>query len=325
MRDSVRRQIAVFIGAASLAVGIGLQIAIAAWAWWQATPKYQAELLRVALFDGVACLLIILGAIVGCRYLILSIRQQDQRQSRLTHLADLGILAGGLAHEIRNTLNAMHSQIALLRKQIAQGDVRLAQRAATLERAVVELEELVSQFLAFARPAKDQLQEVDLRQLIREVVDFAALDLEQGQITVILDLASDLPAVQGDPSKLKRALLNLVINARQAMPDGGRLTIVTRSSHRDILISVSDTGIGIPEENKHHIFETFFSTKPEGTGLGLAIVKRTAEDLGGRIEFDSKLGQGTTFRLYLPAGSRLQVNRPDTAKEEALVRSGGRS
>jgi signal transduction histidine kinase len=103
-------------------------------------------------------------------------------------------------------------------------------------------------------------------------------------------------------------LLNLIINARQAMPEGGTLTVRARPSERgEVLLEVSDTGCGIPEEDRPRIFQTFFSTKPEGTGLGLAIVKRTIEDLGGRITFDSQVGRGTTFRIYLPPAQRRRV------------------
>lgn len=267
--------------------------------------------------------LVLLGMALACAGLAGSLRRRDRQQAHAEHLSQLGLLAGGLAHEIRNTLNAMHSQIALLRKHLGTDDGSPAvQRVRQIERAVVELEDLVNDLLAVARPAKDQPEDVDLAGLVREVLDFMALDLERGQVQVVTELAADLPPVYVDAGKLKRALLNLVLNARQAMPDGGTLTIRVRpADRRQVMIEVSDTGCGIPVDDRPRIFQTFFSTKPGGTGLGLAVVKRTIEDFGGRISFDSVVGRGTTFRICLPV-SRQRRSATPRRTESANVRAG---
>jgi signal transduction histidine kinase len=146
---------------------------------------------------------------------------------------------------------------------------------------------------------------VELASLVREVLDFVALDLEQGRVRVVEEFTPALPSVYVDRGKLKRAVLNLVINARQAMPDGGQLTVRIRTAKRgSVCLEVSDTGCGIPEEERARIFQPFFSTKPGGLGLGLAVVKRTIEDFRGRVRFASRAGEGTTFRIFLPPADR---------------------
>jgi signal transduction histidine kinase len=298
------RPLAILAGAAVAAL-LSLRISVAAWVYNQATADTRAGLLAPWVLDTALTAVLLMATVAGCCWLTRRARRLEREQAHVEHLAQLGLLAGGLAHEIRNTLNAMHSQIALLRKQLPPETGSACQRTGQLERAVVELEELVGEFLAFARPAKDQPQDVDLAGLIGELLDFVALDLEQGGVTAVTEFAPDLPPVYLDPCKLKRALLNLFINARQAMPDGGTLTVRAGSGGSgEVLIEVRDTGCGIPEEDRPRIFQTFFSTRPGGTGLGLAVVKRTVEDFGGRVTFDSEVGRGTVFRISLPSAER---------------------
>jgi signal transduction histidine kinase len=274
-------------------------------AWGQMAEEAFAVQLPYWLLDTIGTAVLLLATAAGCVWLTRRAHRQQHERAHGEHLAQIGLLAGGLAHEIRNTLNAMYSQIALLRKHLSSVDGPACHRIDQIERAVIDLEELVGTFLAFARPAKDQLVEVDLTELLAGLLDFLALDLEQGRVQLRTEMAVNLPPLYADAGKLKRALLNLIINARQAMPEGGTLTVRAWPSERDeVLLEISDTGCGIPEEDQPRVFQTFFSTKPEGTGLGLAIVKRTIEDLGGRITFDSQVGRGTTFRISLPPAQR---------------------
>lgn len=292
----------------ALAALLILRITVAACVYNQAPADARAALLVPWVLDTALTAVLLIATAAGCCWLMSRTRRREREQARVEHLAEVGLLAGGLAHEIRNTLNAMCSQIALLRKQLSPEMGSAWQRTGQLECAVVEMEELVSEFLAFARPAKDDLEEVDLVKLIGGLLDFVALDLEQGQVTAVTELAPNLPPVYADAGKLKRALLNLLINARQAMPGGGTLTVrAGLGVPGRVLIEVSDTGCGIPKEDRPRIFQTFFSTKPDGTGLGLAVVKRTVDDLGGRVTFHSEVGRGTTFRISLPTAERRRV------------------
>jgi signal transduction histidine kinase len=285
-----------------------LCLRLAVTAWERMAPAGGAPINRLApqVVDAVGICLLLFAAVAGCFWLTSRARHRDREQARVQHLAEVGLLAGGLAHEIRNTLNAMHSQIGLLRKQLPPGFD--CQRTGQLEGAVVELDQLLSDFLAFARPANDSLEKVDLGPLIADLLEFAALDLEQGRVRAVTELSPDLPSVYVDRAKLKRALLNLIINARQAMPDGGTLTVGSHPDPSgDPVIEVHDSGCGIPDEDRPRVFQTFFSTKPDGTGLGLAVVKRTIEDFGGQVTFDSEIGRGTTFRISLPTAERRRV------------------
>jgi len=260
------------------------------------------------MLDTALTAVLFLTTVTVCGGLVVRARRMGRERARVENRTEIDLLASGVAHEIRNTLNAMHSQIALLRKEIPPESGAACQRTGQLERAVAEMEEFVNEFLAFTRPARDRLEQVNLAALIAELLNFIALDLEQGQVTTVTELASDLPRVYVDAGKFKRVLLNLLINARQAMPNGGTLTLrANRGEHSEVVVEVQDTGCGIPDEDRPRIFQTFFSTKPDGTGLGLAVVKRTVEDFGGRMTFASQLGRGTTFRLFLPTAQRRRV------------------
>lgn len=299
----------VLLAAAALAVFLALRITVTTWVCNRVSSDTHAGIQAPWLLDTVLTASLLIATVASCCWLTGRARRWEREQTRVEHLAEVGLLAGGLAHEIRNTLNAMHSQIALLRKQLPAEAAPACHRTGQLERAVAELEELVDEFLAFARPAKDRLEVVDLAGLIGGLLDFVSLDLEQGRVRAVTELASDLPPVYADAGKLKRALLNLFINARQAMPEGGTLTVSAAPGEPgEVVIDVRDTGCGIPEEDRPRIFQSFFSTKPGGTGLGLAVVKRTVEDFGGRVRFDSQLGRGTTFRISLPTAERRRVS-----------------
>lgn len=224
----------------------------------------------------------------------------DSERKRLEHLAQVAVLAGGLAHEIRNHLNAFGTCLSLLRKSARQPDGELLGGIEKLEQVVTELDELLTNFLTLARPLRDKLEQVDLEELAKEVVEFLAIDLEQAHVAVWVEAASGVSPIIGDRGKLRRVILNLLVNARQAMPQGG--TVVVRLSARggQVQLDVEDNGCGIPPVEQPRVFEAFFSTKEEGTGLGLAVVKRTVEDLGGEISFESRPGCGTTFHIMLP-------------------------
>lgn len=212
------------------------------------------------------------------------------------------IVANGLAHKLRNCLNTMRTHIALLQKFTAStNEPRVPRQLGKLEEVVVGVEEILCEFLAFASPATAERTELDLPGVVREVLDFVTVDLEQGGVTVAEHYEPNLPQLYADRGKLKRVLLNLLVNARQAMPEGGRVTIQARpTADEHLLVELSDNGCGIPENEQSRVFQPFFTTKSDGLGLGLPVVKRTVEDLGGQVSFESTPGVGTVFRLFLP-------------------------
>jgi two-component system NtrC family sensor kinase len=166
---------------------------------------------------------------------------------------------------------------------------------------------LLNEYLVIASPEPNDWQEFQLPALVDEVIRFAGLDLEQAGVSCRREIPAELPSVLVDAGKLKRAILNLIVNGRQALEKGGELTVRARARPRGwIVIEVTDNGCGIPDEERSRIFEPFFSTKPDGLGLGLLVVQRIVSDLRGRLEFESESGRGTTFRITLPTARRLR-------------------
>jgi signal transduction histidine kinase len=311
-----RRPLAI-VATAALGIFLLLRCGVLLWSWQQA----PADNLLPWVLDTFVTGVVVLASLSALGWLTNRVRRQDTEQSRLTHLAEVGLMASGLTHEIRNILNALQSHVALLRKQLPSDVESPAwRRTDQVEHALGALDELVRDFLAYARPAADRLEDINIAELLKEVLDFVALDLEQSQVKMNVELNSVLPTVRADATKLKRAVMNLIINARQAMPDGGVLTVRLGDTDRnDILIEISDTGCGIPDTDRPRIFETFFSTKPEGTGLGLAVVRRTVEDCGGQVSFVSEVGRGTTFRILLPRAGTLQFAQKHQGSDSAVA------
>ncbi len=232
-------------------------------------------------------------------------RQQRASKARTRNLADLALLSGGLAHEMRNHLHALQSRVGLLRKA-TRDDHALSTRVEKLDEIIQAMEELLNDFLTYARPAADELEDLDAAELIKSVTEFEALDLERANIRLELELEQGVHLLV-DRRKFQRALLNLVVNARQAMLSGGTLSITCRENRSGVEIIVRDTGDGISPTDMPRVFESYFTTKSEGTGLGLAIVQRTIEDLGGRVGCSSQIGRGTSFTIELPNVRRVEA------------------
>ncbi len=232
---------------------------------------------------------------------------ERKRAEQAQRMAEVGQLASGLVHEVRNPLNAMRMQIAVIRTKLKQRDRENMNIAAVqlerLEHEVLRVQRLANDFLAYGRPASDNPETVELSGVISDVAEFIKPEFAQGGTHVDVAMGPDSAglAVRMDLSKLRQVLLNLAENARQAMTDGGTLTLsCDKPSNHEARIQVCDTGAGIPAEKLPRIFEAFYSTRDEGTGLGLAIVKRTVEAAGGRVRVESAIDHGTRFEIYLP-------------------------
>lgn len=240
----------------------------------------------------------------------------------------LTLLAASVAHEIGNPLNALHIHLQLMerevkklkpaapargglgsrgRAQILSSNTDTADAANKLEQylsvakgEINRLDYIVTQFLQAIRPAPLQLKTVPLNEVVERTIELLRPELENRGINVKLKLARQLPATPIDPTQTQQALVNLVKNAMQAMTRDGTLTLQTGANDEAVWVSVADTGGGIPQEQINRIFEPFYTTKKTGTGLGLMIVQRIVRAHNGRIELDSHVGRGTTFRLWLP-------------------------
>jgi len=237
-----------------------------------------------------------------------------ERMRERDRLAALGEMAAGLAHEIRNPLGAIKGAAQYLAPaQVGDDDGEILQ---VIIDEVDRLNAVVTQFLDYARPVKPNVVPVDVNEVVDRTVKLLQVDLDES-IAIELQLDPAGPMAMSDPEQLKQVLVNLVQNAVQAMPAGGRITLSTGSSHDDpagfhlsgrstdfVEIRVKDTGPGLPEEHREHIFVPFFTTKKGGTGLGLAISQRIIRSHGGTISAQSRPGEGAEFLIRLPAAEK---------------------
>lgn len=226
----------------------------------------------------------------------------DTARRDARRLVALSRLSAGIAHEIKNPLNAMSIHLELLRGALPAGGDATA-HLSVITKELRRLDEVVQTFLKFSRPEKLTLVPVAISRLCEEIRPVIEAEAEPRRIRVRFDGPAGLPEVPGDAAALQQALLNLALNACQAMPTGGELTIAAASRGDQVAITVTDTGVGIPPEQLDKIFHLYFTTKDQGTGIGLAMVYRTIQLHDGDITVSSSVGRGTTFTITLPAGT----------------------
>ena len=238
-----------------------------------------------------------------------ALEEQQEQLLRSDRLATVGELAAGLAHELRNPLAGISGALHVLGGQLAPGDERRV-LLADLHAQIARMNKTLTDLLQHARPAKPQRIAVEINALLEQSLRF----LPRGEVEIVRRLGGALPCVHVDPGLLHQAFLNILMNARQAMPHGGQLTVETRlcpTDRRWVEIRVTDTGTGIPAEHLPRVFQPFFTTKAQGTGLGLAIAARVIEEHGGRIVVESSVGQGAMFGISLPATPPTERNRSE--------------
>jgi len=236
----------------------------------------------------------------GVMYDVTERKEMQERLVRQERLAVLGKLAGGVGHELRNPLGAIKNAAYFLQMVLAERglDPEMEEALEILEREVNRSERIVGDLLDFARARPPARRKADVNEVIQAALSRAKIP--EG-VEVVRQLDEDLPSVLADPAQLEQVFGNLMRNAVQAMPDGGRLVVQTeREDWEWLAVSIADTGVGIPEENLEKIFEPLFTTRAKGIGLGLAIVKTLVEGHGGAIEVESEVGKGSTFTLRLP-------------------------
>ncbi|HOJ72884.1 MAG TPA: cache domain-containing protein [Phycisphaerae bacterium] len=231
-------------------------------------------------------------------------------------LASIGRLAAGVAHEINNPLTGVLTFAHLLREK-SNMDAQDRQDLDVIIHETTRVGEIVGSLLDFARERPANKAMVDLNQVVRQTVRLIASQSQFKKIRIEEHLDENLPPVYGDRNQLQQVVLNLALNAGEAMPDGGDLTISTLSRERDVMLSIADTGCGIPKEHLDRIFDPFFTTKPagKGTGLGLSVSHRIVQQHGGVLSVESEEGRGATFTVALPFGE--EPAAPDN--EEALI------
>ncbi len=234
-----------------------------------------------------------------------TLRNQLMRSERL---AAVGQLSAQVAHEIRNPLSAIGLNAELLEEEfgplVSPQNDKQAEALTLLKGIGAEVERLnqvTETYLQLARLPQPEVQEADINVLLNDLLSLVSAEMKQHHIDIELNLDSPVPVAVFDPGQLRQAILNMIINSKEAMLDGGRIVITTNGSPQDLLISVSDTGPGIPTQMRNRIFEPFFSTKPDGTGLGLSLTQEIIQGHGGEIEVEENMPSGTTIRVRLPA------------------------
>jgi signal transduction histidine kinase len=262
-------------------------------------------------------------------------RGKEAKLRRAENLASLTTLAAGVAHEIKNPLGSISIHVQLIQKALVAnremfgnahpaGQDHIGQEPmeyfnlmdkyiAVVNEEIDRLNRIVVDFLFAVRPMNMEFREGDINLIIGDLIDFVGYELEEARIACVLELRDRLPLVDVDDRFMKQALLNLIKNAISAMPQGGTLTIKTEARDAEIQISVSDTGIGIPEENRLKIFEPYFTTRENGSGLGLTLVFKIIREHQGEIIVKSREGEGTCFTITLPIPQ----------KERRLIAYGG--
>jgi signal transduction histidine kinase len=218
--------------------------------------------------------------------------------------AEIAQLAGGLAHEIRNPLSIIRLNLDLLAEDFQAADStrdrRILQKIERVRDESHRLQDLLENFLRFARAQNLRLRPADVNAVIDEVRDFVEGQAAAQGIVVRTHYDADLPAVPLDVDPFKQALLNLILNAQHAMPEGGELILTTRREHDWAVLDVVDTGCGIAEDVQPKVFDAFFSTRTGGSGLGLPMARKVIEAHSGSINLSSEPGKGTKFTIRLP-------------------------
>jgi two-component system sensor histidine kinase HydH len=236
-----------------------------------------------------------------------NLKEAEAQVRRSERLAALGQLTAGLAHELRNPLGTMKSSAELLGRQVAGENEIAKEMAGYIVTEVDRTNSLITRFLDFARPQHLRLEEGDLAELLDRVI--ARFEREKSgaaaSVSIYKNYSPDIPPVAFDAELLERALLNLVSNAAQASTPGSVVTAKTRmvetGAGPSVEIAIIDRGSGIDPKHLESIFNPFFTTKSEGVGLGLAIVSKIVDEHGGQIAVESAPGEGSVFRVYLPA------------------------
>jgi signal transduction histidine kinase len=229
-----------------------------------------------------------------------SLREAEATVRRTERLAALGQLSAGLAHELRNPLGTMKTSAEMLLKNVDADQAVAREMAGFISSEVDRTNSLVTRFLDFARPLALRLEKTDLT----AVIDRAVADVQKHappiEVSIHKNYSPDIPAFFLDGQFVERVMYNLLLNAAQASPPGGSVTVNTRRVDGTVEIGIIDRGSGIEPEHLENIFNPFFTTKATGVGLGLAIVSKIVDEHGGKVSVDSRPGVGSTFRVFLP-------------------------
>ena len=241
---------------------------------------------------------------------------KGDENNHLAQLEELSKLTGGLAHEIKNPLSTVKINLKLAREELEDSvrtesvkDAadknatmlkRVTRKLAVVQRETDRVEQILDSFLRYVGRTELQLASIDINELVSDMIDFYSPQAHSRSVTIHQGLHHEPLVCKIDPDMIKQVILNLFINAQQAMSSGGDLMIRTEKQQKDAIIQISDTGSGIPPDKLTHIFEAYYTSRPQGSGLGLPTAKKIIEAHKGSISVNSEPGKGTSFQIRLP-------------------------
>jgi two-component system, NtrC family, sensor histidine kinase HydH len=257
------------------------------------------------------------GVVQICEDVTRSIRMEAE-MARIRRLADIGQLAAKMAHEVRNPLSSIKGAAQLMRNEY-EDVTPLREFLDIIVDEVNSLSRTTSDLLDFARPMRLDVRTSNVNELTERTLRLLSGDLRGHGIVTEFQPQPDLPAILADPKQLEQVMRNLILNAAQAMPNGGTLCVTTQDSgdSRTVILRFSDTGVGIAPEQLEAIFQPFYTTKTKGSGLGLCIVQKIVENHGGTVDVSSSPGEGSCFTVTLPT----RPSVPDVTRPSGVVES----
>ena len=282
-------------------------------------PVRRSLIARTLVGAGVT-LLLLGGAFAYVLRLVQRTRRLETEAQMSERRAHVATLAREMAHEIRNPLNAMSINLEMLEEELggktAGNPDEVKNFLRSIKGEIRRLKDLTENFLSYARPPQLNMDAKDLNRFLEEICVFVQPEAEARRIQLVRDLDPMLPSVDFDSAQLRQAVLNILSNAQQVVPEGGTIRVRSRMEPKgEVRISIQDTGPGMSQEVRENIFQPFYSHREGGTGLGLPIARRAVEAHGGRIEVDSELGLGSTFHIILPRNPPPSVERQGSALE----------
>jgi signal transduction histidine kinase len=249
-----------------------------------------------------------------------SLQRLQQMQLQSERLAAVGRMAAHVTHEVRNPLSSIGLNVELLEEELADAGPEAKDLLRAVHREIERLTGITEEYLRLARLPSPQLEPEDLGELARAAAEFVRPELTAAKVKLELEIEPALPLCALDEAQIRQVLLNLLKNAREAMPEGGAVRLAVRAADNGLLMSVADDGSGMTEEQRARIFDPFYTTKARGTGLGLPLSQQIVVAHGGTIRCQSAAGEGTVFEIWLPT-QRGESARPQP--NAALVASEG--
>jgi PAS domain S-box-containing protein len=248
-----------------------------------------------------------------------SVRRIEDEIELSRRLSASGRLTRGVAHEVKNPINAIVLHLQLLQNKLSQIDPDTHRHMDIIDSEIHRLDRVVQTLVDFMRPRELHLEALDLRRLLEEVATLAAPDAEHHGVTIRRVVSSETLPVRADADLMKQAILNVVINGIQAMPNGGNLTVSASRDEESVHLEIQDCGAGMPKDVQDKVFELYFTTKKSGTGIGLAETYKILQWHHGSVEFESVINKGTTFRLRLPLSPAGSDELPEDDARRELV------